>query len=68
MPNIPTCHHCGSAFLHGEPLHVFDMNGQPTLWCEECIDAYTAAVWPDDTRGPYPFTIQHRERPPRDDA
>lgn len=53
MPDNPNCCRCGGQIVYGEAPHVMDVNGEPTYWCADCIEEYSAAVWPDDY-GPRP--------------
>jgi hypothetical protein len=53
------CVQCNAELLHGEPMHELNCNGKIQLWCIECIDQYSEAMWPDDW-GPYPSRLQHR--------
>jgi hypothetical protein len=45
------CCHCGGEIVYGEPhvMWVKDDHGErDTYWCEDCIDEYAEACWPED--------------------
>lgn len=52
------CHNCGGEIVYGTP-HQVTMNDIETFWCEECIEYYSEAMWPEDKFGPRPPTMQH---------
>ena len=41
------CYNCDAEVVYGEP-HEFKINGKLTLWCAECIEEYSQAMWPED--------------------
>ncbi len=66
------CNDCGGEFLGGElpdcsRTSIGRNRRDSSAWrddevyyefrCRECGENYASALWPDDTWGPYPFTV-----------
>lgn len=45
------CIQCQGEIVFGSP-HEMNVNGEPTFWCEDCIEQYSEAMWPEDIYGP----------------
>jgi hypothetical protein len=62
--NMSKCVQCGAEFLGGEAPHEMKVteNGKTRidLYCIECIDYVSWAMWNDEEWGPYPSRLQHR--------
>jgi hypothetical protein len=56
------CRVCGGRFIYGAP-DFCNENGVDIPYDRDCVEQYSAMLWPEDEWGSYPFTVFQRVRP-----